>query len=88
MKNALWPEWATFKCPFCHESHRVRLARDSLNGPFDDDGNQTPDVVDFAFCPKADTDPPLVVALQADSRVLKESAPGAMTFEDTGSHWV
>ena len=63
-------------------------ARDSLNGPYDDDGNQTPDVVDFAFCPKADTDPPLVVALQADSRVLKESAPGAMTFEDTGSHWV
>ena len=43
MTQALWHEWATFKCPVCDESHRVRLARDALNGPFDDDGNQTPD---------------------------------------------
>lgn len=86
MKHAAWPEWATFKCPFCNESHRVRLARDALNGPFDDDGRQTPDPVDFAFCPNADTDP-LVIALQHDRRVLKESVPGAMTFEDTHSHW-
>ncbi len=32
MKNALWPEWATFKCPFCLESHRVRLAREYASG--------------------------------------------------------
>lgn len=87
MTHALWPEWATFKCPFCDESHRVRLARDALNGPFDDEGKQTPDPVDFAICLKGDTDPPLVIALQADRRVLKESAPASMTFEDTGSHW-
>ena len=86
MTQALWHEWATFKCPVCDESHRVRLARDALNGPFDDDGNQTPVPVNFAFCPKADTDPPLVVALQAHRRVLRESAPASMTFEDTGSH--
>lgn len=87
MKHSLWPEWATFECPFCNESHRVRLARDALNGPFGDDGSQAPDPVDFAFCPNGDATMPMVVALQADRRVLKESAPASMKFEDTGSHW-
>ncbi|GGM25152.1 hypothetical protein GCM10009425_39980 [Pseudomonas asuensis] len=87
MTHALWPEWATFKCPFCDESHRVRLARDALNGPVDDDGNQTPDPVDFAYCLKGDTDLPSVVGLHADRRVLKETAPASMAFEDTGSYW-
>ena len=87
MKQSLWPELATFKCPFCHENHRVRLARDTLNGSFDDDGNQTPDPVGFVFCLKGNIDPPLVIALQADRRVFKEPAPVSMTFEDTGSYW-
>jgi hypothetical protein len=87
MTHGLWPEWATFKCPFCHESHQVRLACDALNGPFDADGNQTPDPVAFAFCLNAQTDSPLVVVLQADRRVMKELSPAAMIFEDTGNHW-
>lgn len=87
MKQSLWPEWATFKCPFCEEEHQVRLASDSLNGPFDEDGNQSPDLVDFAFCPRGEMDSPLVVALGAYRRVLKESATVPFSFEDTGSQW-
>lgn len=87
MKKTPWPEWATFKCPYCHKNHRVRLASDALNGLYDKDGNKFPGLVDFTFRPNSILDTPLVLALGADRRVMKELGTAPLSFEGNGNYW-